>query len=167
MHHLKKKPKKSKKIHTPKKKKKKKNQPNMSILKRKMLVSMTILFSEMPGELLQQIGQWHQLHDKYTSVQKFPQLWSGLQIKIIPRLTFCSSAPMGCICNAPKRFGLNSPLLVLTRLLPYLKAHLHPHVTFKFWWIMPYPWCQRKSNNNNNIGCVHSHPHKIFWAFLH
>jgi hypothetical protein len=57
MHHLKKKPKKSKKIHTPKKKKKKKNQPNMSILKRKMLVSMTILFSEMPGELLQQIGQ--------------------------------------------------------------------------------------------------------------
>jgi hypothetical protein len=43
--------------HTHKKKKKKKNQPNMSILKRKMLVSMTILFFEMPSELLQQIGQ--------------------------------------------------------------------------------------------------------------
>lgn len=48
----------------------------MGILKSKMLVSMTILFLEMPGELLQQVGQWHQLHDKYTSVQKFPQLWS-------------------------------------------------------------------------------------------
>lgn len=29
----------------------------MGILKSKMLVSMTILFLEMPGELLQQVGQ--------------------------------------------------------------------------------------------------------------